>query len=281
MCVTFLNIDNDPNANYKLMLVNNRDEQLDRVTSAADWERGILAGRDEKNDCRGTWLCMDEGGRIGNLLSITVPFHQRKLNAPSRGVIPLSFLQSGLGPNEFCQSLSTQCEKYDAFQVLCLQRDEADNYEMCGLANQLVEKVEPIIYNDGLHGFGNCPPNKPFLKVKRGIELMEQVVEEEKSDCLSKMELINRLLNVVTDRKMCYPDEQLHKQLARSGEICKYRSALHVQYPDGIRFGTRSHTIILVDRSNHVTFYEKRMVKVPKLISNAVWAENAFHFDLS
>lgn len=54
----------------------------------------------------------------------------------------------------------------------------------------------------GLHGFGNCPPNKPFLKVKRGIELMEQVVEEEKSDCLSKMELINRLLNVVTDRKM-------------------------------------------------------------------------------
>lgn len=42
--MTFLNIDNDPNANYKLMLVNNRDEQLDRVTSAADWERGILAG---------------------------------------------------------------------------------------------------------------------------------------------------------------------------------------------------------------------------------------------
>ena len=44
MCVTFLNIDNDADSNYKLILVNNRDEQLDRITSAANWERGILAG---------------------------------------------------------------------------------------------------------------------------------------------------------------------------------------------------------------------------------------------
>lgn len=45
----------------------------------------IILGRDEKDQCRGTWLCTDQKGRIGNLLTITVPFHQRKIKAPSRG----------------------------------------------------------------------------------------------------------------------------------------------------------------------------------------------------
>uniref|UniRef100_A0A0N5AYT6 Transport and Golgi organization protein 2 homolog n=1 Tax=Syphacia muris TaxID=451379 RepID=A0A0N5AYT6_9BILA len=217
MCVTFLCIDNEPDSNYKLILVNNRDEQLDRITSAAKWERGILAGRDEKDQCRGTWLCTDQKGRIGNLLTITVPFHQRKIKAPSRGV----------------------------------------------------------------HGFGNCPPDKPFLKVQHGISLMQQVVEDVKCDDLNEKEVIERLLKVVTDRYMCYPDEQLRKQIGRSGEICKYRSSIYVQYPDGIRFGTRSHTVILVDRSNHMTFYEKRMAEAPIRLKDAKWADNIFHFDLS
>lgn len=281
MCVTFLCIDNEPDSNYKLILVNNRDEQLDRITSAAKWERGILAGRDEKDQCRGTWLCTDQKGRIGNLLTITVPFHQRKIKAPSRGALPINYLQSGLDPYKYCQSITKTCEKYDACQLLCLQRNKEDCYELCGIANKLVDKVTPTVYADGVHGFGNCPPDKPFLKVQHGISLMQQVVEDVKCDDLNEKEVIERLLKVVTDRYMCYPDEQLRKQIGRSGEICKYRSSIYVQYPDGIRFGTRSHTVILVDRSNHMTFYEKRMAEAPIRLKDAKWADNIFHFDLS
>lgn len=44
MCVTFVYIDHEPTAKYKLILLNNRDEFLDRATSEAKWEQGILAG---------------------------------------------------------------------------------------------------------------------------------------------------------------------------------------------------------------------------------------------
>lgn len=280
MCVTFINIDNQPNSTYKLILLNNRDENLDRPTSAAKWERGILAGRDEQKECRGTWLGMDGQGRIANLLSITLPSHQRKLNTSSRGKIPLNFLQSKLAPYDYCRSISKKCKKHDGFQLLCLQRNQEDCYELCGIVNRLVDKIEPITYTDGLHGFGNCAPHTPFLKVERGAVLMEQVIEEAKEVDLKEAALIGRLLQVATDRYMCYPDEQLRKQIGRSGELCKYRSSLYVQYPDGIRYGTRSHTIILVDRANHVTFYEKRMIEAPKRINDAKWATSTYHFDL-
>ncbi|VDN42316.1 unnamed protein product [Gongylonema pulchrum] len=88
MCVTFVYIDHNPDVKYKLILLNNRDEFLSRPTSNAQWEDGVLAGRDEKDsNSRGTWLCIDKSGRISNLLTITVPMHQMKREATSRGQI--------------------------------------------------------------------------------------------------------------------------------------------------------------------------------------------------
>ncbi|KAI6197864.1 UDP-glucuronosyltransferase [Aphelenchoides besseyi] len=88
MCITFLCTDGvERGLNYKLILLNNRDEVLDRKTSAAHWEDGYLAGRDEQAPERGTWLGITRDGRIGNLLSITEPEHHKLQlpNAPSRG----------------------------------------------------------------------------------------------------------------------------------------------------------------------------------------------------
>ncbi|VDM24914.1 unnamed protein product [Toxocara canis] len=260
MCVTFVYIDHNPTAKYKLILLNNRDEFLDRATSEAKWERGILGGRDEKDEARGTWLCMDVSGRIANLLSITVPFHKIKHHAPSRGEIPIEFLCSQKSSLKFCESLTSVVDAYNAFQILCLERNNDDQYELCTLASCFVDCVQPIRFSPGIYGFGNSPHDKPFKKVQRGVELMVKVVDE------------------INSEEPC--EEKLRKQCRHSSEICKFRSSLYVQYPDGIRYGTRSHSIILVDRSNHVTFYEKRMTKVPKQIADAEWEEQTFHFDL-
>uniref|UniRef100_A0A1I7VQV1 Transport and Golgi organization protein 2 homolog n=1 Tax=Loa loa TaxID=7209 RepID=A0A1I7VQV1_LOALO len=85
MCITFVYVEHNPDAKYKLILLNNRDELLNRPTSTAKWENGILAGRDERESTRGTWLCMNATGHISNLLTITVPIHQMKPDSLTRG----------------------------------------------------------------------------------------------------------------------------------------------------------------------------------------------------
>jgi uncharacterized protein with NRDE domain len=45
MCNTFIcTLGAAKQLNYKLILLNNRDEVLDRATSSAHWEQGYLAG---------------------------------------------------------------------------------------------------------------------------------------------------------------------------------------------------------------------------------------------
>lgn len=46
MCVTFICSDGiERSLGYKLILINNRDEVLDRPTLPMDWEDGFLAGK--------------------------------------------------------------------------------------------------------------------------------------------------------------------------------------------------------------------------------------------
>ncbi|CAG9534996.1 unnamed protein product [Cercopithifilaria johnstoni] len=121
MCITFVYVEHNPDAKYKLILLNNRDELLSRPTSIARWENGILAGRDEKESAHGTWLCMSATGRISNLLTITVPTHQMKSNSATRGTLPIDYVKSNKKPEEFCKSLASTVNRYNAFQILCFQ----------------------------------------------------------------------------------------------------------------------------------------------------------------
>lgn len=281
MCITFVYVEHNPSAKYKLILLNNRDEYLGRLTSTADWEDGILAGRDEKvKNVRGTWLGIDTTGRIGNLLTITVPMHEIKENCDSRGEIPLNYIKSGKGPEEFCESLIDHADKYNPFHILCFQRNVYDQYEFADLAKYLVGKIEFTRFSPGIYGFSNSSPYKPFKKVQRGVDKMRKIVEEIDKENLSESQIIERLLLLATDKHQCFPDEQLKQQCRRSNELCRYRSAIFVQYPDGIPFGTRSHTIIMVDRNNQATYYEKSMRERTNKVSEATWTQKMFHFDL-
>ncbi|VDN05361.1 unnamed protein product [Thelazia callipaeda] len=253
MCVTFVYISQNPDAKYKLILINNRDEFLDRPTSNATWENGILAGgRDEKENERGTWFCMAADGRISNLLTITVPLNHMKKDTVTRGVLPINFL-----------------------------KNECDQYEMTGLVHHSNEEIEIIKFPPGIYGFGNSPPYEPFKKVQYGVGKMKKIVEDIENKNFSDTEIIEKLLQLATDKYQCFPDEQLRQRCGRSNEICKYRTAIFVQYPDGIRYGTRSHTITIVDRSNRVTYYEKSMKSGTTKVNEATWTHQLFHFHLT
>ncbi|KHJ79269.1 hypothetical protein OESDEN_21088 [Oesophagostomum dentatum] len=85
MCMTFIFISDDPGSKYKLIILNNRDENIDRPTLELDWRNGILAGTDIKDPAKGTWFGTNKLGRVGILLSITQPVDTLKHGAPSRG----------------------------------------------------------------------------------------------------------------------------------------------------------------------------------------------------
>ncbi|KAM3717391.1 Transport and Golgi organization protein [Dirofilaria immitis] len=280
MCVTFVYVEHNPNAKYKLILLNNRDELLNRPTSTARWENDILAGRDEKENVRGTWLCMNSAGRISNLLTITVPIHEMKSSSVTRGILPIDFVKSNKQPEEFCKLLISTVNRYNAFQILCFQRNEYDQYEIAGLTYQSKDNVEVTKYPPGIHGFSNSPSCEPFKKVRRGVEKVSGIVEEINAENLSEAEIIERLLQLATDKYQCFPDDQIKRRCGRSNELCKYRTAIFVRYPDGIPYGTRSHTIIIVDRNNRATYYEKSMETKTGKVSEATWTERTFHFDL-
>uniref|UniRef100_A0AAF5RVK1 Transport and Golgi organization protein 2 n=1 Tax=Wuchereria bancrofti TaxID=6293 RepID=A0AAF5RVK1_WUCBA len=302
MCVTFVYVEHNPDAKYKLILLNNRDELLNRPTSTARWENGILAGRDEKESIRGTWLCMNATGSISNLLAITVPIHQMKSSSLTltRGALPVDFVKSNKKPEEFCKLLVNTVNRYNAFQILYVPnvqnfqecfffnlykinmhfRNEYDQYEIAGLTYQPDDKIEITRYPPGIHGFSNSPSCEPFKKVQRGTEKVNVIIEEINSEDLSETEIIGRLLQLATDKYQCYPDDQLKRRCGRSSELCKYRAAIFVRYPDGIPYGTRSHTIIIVDRNNRATYYEKSMETGAGKASEATWTERIFHFEL-
>ncbi|VDK81537.1 unnamed protein product [Litomosoides sigmodontis] len=245
MCITLVYVEQNPNAKYKLILLNNRDELLTRPTSIARWENDILAGRDERESARGTWLCMSTTGHISNLLTITVPMHKMKSNSATRG-----------------------------------RANEYDQYELAGLTYQPDDEIEITKYPSGIHGFSNSPPREPFKKVQRGIEKMSTIIEEINSKNYSEAQIIEHLLQLATDKHQCFPDDQLKRRCGRSTEICKYRTAIFVKFPDGIPYGTRSHTIIIVDRNNRVTYYEKSMEAGERRASEDTWTERIFHFQL-
>ncbi|OZC05191.1 hypothetical protein X798_07810 [Onchocerca flexuosa] len=258
------------NAKYKLILLNNRDELLNRPTSTARWENGILAGRDEKETIRGTWLCMNSAGRISNLLTITVPIHEMKSSSVTRG-------KHSKSRNTMSKELSNPSNLWKSQKL----GNERDQYEVAGLTYQSEDNIEVTRYPPGIHGFSNSPSCEPFKKVRRGVDKVSSIIEEINTENLSEAEIIERLLQLATDKYQCFPDDQIKRRCGRSNELCKYRAAIFVRYPDGIPYGTRSHTIIIVDRNNRATYYEKSMETKTGKASEATWTEQIFHFDLS
>uniref|UniRef100_A0AC34R8G5 Transport and Golgi organization protein 2 n=1 Tax=Panagrolaimus sp. JU765 TaxID=591449 RepID=A0AC34R8G5_9BILA len=177
MCVTFIFIrpENDLTSKYKLIILNNRDEVLARKTSTLAWENGILCGRDEQAQDRGTWFGVTKQGKVGVLLSITQPVHEKNHDAPSRGAIVPKYLQSDLCAADFVDNLAEIVEPFNGFQFLAFDRTENGNFELTTLVHKFVDEVKPRKWpvDGGVFVFGNSPPEKPYKKVVRGTELFK------------------------------------------------------------------------------------------------------------
>lgn len=223
--------------NYPFVFAANRDEFYTRPTDAAHvWETTpkILAGRDRK--AGGTWLGISENGRFAALTN-----HRQmddiKEDTTSRGIIVKDFLLSEGNPREYLAELQRNGHKFNGFNLIAGTFN--DLFYMSNKKDGIF-KVQP-----GNHALSNAFLNTPWPKTEKSSQAFKKILDEGGPD---EEKLFNMLQN---DQR--YPHEKL-PDTGLPKEMEKAVSSVFIETDD---YGTRSSTIVIVDKSMHVRFIEK------------------------
>lgn len=179
MCIAFVKTARTSLDKYKLILLNNRDEQLFRPTKEMHWHNGILSGVDVQDEARGTWTGLNENGRVGMMLSITQIHDSKFMNAPSRGGIVNSYLKAA-DTALMINNLSKNAGKYNGFQLVALEQDNHGLYQLQTLTNQQVDEIRICEWDEEYHVISNSPPSKPYQKAVHGKRILRERLQKRK-----------------------------------------------------------------------------------------------------
>jgi uncharacterized protein with NRDE domain len=223
---------------YRLVIAANRDEFYDRPSEQARfWEEapGLLAGRDLREG--GTWMGITRTGRIGALTNYRDPAAHRPA-APSRGGIVPRFLRGSQAPEDFLESLLMEKPPYNGFNLLA-----GDRGGVCWASNRGGRPLRPL---PGVHAISNRLLDTPWPKVLRGKRLLER------SLALPEGPSVEGLMALLEDRTLP-PDGDL-PDTGMGLEWERILSPIFIRSRD---YGTRSSTVVLIDREERVTFVER------------------------
>ncbi|MFA1819821.1 NRDE family protein [Virgibacillus oceani] len=240
MCLINFQVNDHPN--YKLIIAANRDEFYERPTAPAqfwDEEPNILAGQDLLQ--KGTWLGISKNGRFAALTNYRDPDHMKK-GELSRGEIVKDYLTADQSPEEHLQHLKERRKDYVGFNVLFGTPDRLFHY------NNVLEETTEI--EPGTHGLSNATLNTPWPKVIKGKKQLREYVEGQ-----NKMDPA-QLFSIVADAEEA--DDSSLPETGIGLELERKLSSLFIKTPE---YGTRSSTVLLVDKQNNVTFLERTFSK--------------------
>ncbi|XP_070573124.1 transport and Golgi organization 2 homolog isoform X2 [Ptychodera flava] len=281
MCLLFFKFDpNPPPDGFRLILVSNRDEYLDRPTKPADWwpnNQNILSGVDlQQGKEGGTWLGITKSGRLATLLNILEP--EVDPNAKGRGALISNFLKGNEECLPYLQEISKEGELYNAFNLLVFDLSRQNSQQAIGYYSNKTG-LEPQLVTPGTHGFCNATISKPWKKCVVGQEKFGSVVNGATTG--EKEKLMDALIEMMSDTTP-YPDQSIHRQCAGtlSPKLQQERSAICVRSLDE-NYGSRTHTIILIDATDEVTYLEKTLEEpIPTDEKDLKWITNRYSFNL-
>ncbi|KAK5092913.1 hypothetical protein LTR70_005223 [Exophiala xenobiotica] len=221
MCIALLST---AHPKYKLILLDNRDEYINRPTADATWWPSypdVLGGRDLLREVQGTWLGVTKSGKIAVLTN----FREDRPPAPSavsRGEIIKKFLTEDVGSTEqFVTEVVNQGVARDAggFSLVCGHIGKGD--QLAVISNRAQSGAEVpwicghVVQTVGLSNtsFGD----RTWPKVLDGEELMLKAIRENISDDKGEEELIESFLALLSDdaltRKGLDPKEGLQTHI--------------------------------------------------------------------
>lgn len=121
---------------------------------------------------------------------------------------------------------------------------------------KLLSNVPPTLEdfeNGGCYGFGNSLPHTPFEKVRHGQEEFQAIVREHGQASVEA--LTGQLMQLLKKKHKFWPDVELKRRAPNWGEGL---SSLNVHISEH-GYGSRTHTVILVDGDNRMHFIEETM----------------------
>ncbi|KAL2417853.1 hypothetical protein ABEF95_001419 [Exophiala dermatitidis] len=198
---------------YSLILIDNRDEYLNRPTDPARWwpepHSHVLGGRDMQREVHGTWLGVTKDGKIAVLTN----YREDTIPPPcaiSRGAIIKKFLVEDVGPvEEFVENVVDTGIAKDAggFSLVCGYIGD----KLAVISNRAESQSQvPWIAGDVVQTVGlsnSAFSDRSWKKVRLGEELMLHTIRHCVENNETEDQLIRRFLDLLS-----------HETLPREGK---------------------------------------------------------------
>lgn len=255
MCILFVAV--KQHKDYPLIIAANRDEFFERDTAESHfWPEypNILAGRDLR--AGGTWMGINKQGYIASLTNIRAP-HTNKADATSRGELVSHFLQAPAENSNYQQNLIAAKENYNGYNLLFGRWNHLSVY------NNHTNKLDQL--TSGFYGLSNADLNSPWPKINKGVSKLEQYCQNDKSITTDK--LFELLLDKTKARD---------HQLPTTGAPIEWERRLSSIFIQGQEYGTRTSTILTIDKNQQVNWHERTYNKQAECSS-----QQSFNFSIN
>ena len=223
--------------NFPLVLAANRDEFHERPSAPADfWDDApeLLAGRDLRDG--GTWLGITRRGRVAALTNYRNPA-SLKTGAPSRGMLVSDYLRGRENPDAYLEQIEPEAGRFNGFNLLVGDPDQLYCFSNRGAR----EGLQP-----GIYGLSNHLLNTLWPKVAQGKKALETLLQRENEPSPEA------LFALLADRTRS-PDDRLPD----TGIGLEWERLLSPLFIESPAYGTRSSTVLLIDRKGVVNFIER------------------------
>jgi uncharacterized protein with NRDE domain len=222
---------------YKLIFAANRDEFYNRPSEQAEfWNEypDLLAGKDLQ--AGGTWMGITKQGKFAAITNFR-DLKSHRTDAPSRGNLTIDFLVNNISALDYYNSLKETLNQFNGFNLIFGTVDD-----LFYLSNKIegLKKLE-----SGLHGISNAILDTPWPKVEKSKRQLQNLIEQKN---IHPWEILNLLDDTSLAKDEELPDTGVGIELERM------LSPIFIKSKE---YGTRSSTIVTVDKNNNVRFVEK------------------------
>ncbi|KAH3671936.1 hypothetical protein OGAPHI_000122 [Ogataea philodendri] len=252
---------------YPLILISNRDEYFSRKTQHAAFHQdnpSLLYPKDLARQEHGTWIGINKNGKIAVLLNYREPKLGDCVGKISRGAIPIEFLQSDLAPEKWEHEIGSQTETLQdigGFSLLFgkVNVDRSTNgAQPLRIFSNRSNACESAFNTYKTIGMSNSKYHEPWPKVHVGTELLEKCVKSSVDENWSQEQLIEQLFAILST---AIPEREKWKDMSYNDAFDLLPNSIFIPpvWSDAANdyYGTRTHTIIMLNKNGQVTYIER------------------------
>lgn len=255
---------------FKLIILSNRDEFFNRASKPAEFitENNIYGTDLTPGKEGGTWFGLSKLGKMCALLNLNAKdYGACDSNKAGRGFLVPNYLNASLVSSQYVSSVENEAKNCNPFNLLFFEKNNClwdvsifDNYSF----NFKKNENEYVSISNHVY-------EKPFVKTTLGEDCFKKIVNQY-NNTKKKQELIDELFTLAT--------HDAGKEIDKTMEIDEmsiretFKEKIFIEVPN---YGTRTHTIVLVDDQDNITYHERNL-RYPIDLSKKEWEDNVFEF---